>query len=243
MVDLSLICKGNFKFDATRFTQDFYVALYNKDFKRAKICLDIVSHSSTFNGPKIDVTKMNVTYSREFRNFKKLSKMKNIDLEEEKIDFDSIIEDVSTNKGIRLLADVSSEERNRLKKILEKKRSQIVLENLEGTLVLRYFNRRKEFINYSVVMRDANVAFSTENFSEAIRLFNVITENVLEVWPSTYKKIGLAYLRGATTEEDYKNAYRYLWVAKVKGESVDKMLDKVVEHTDYKSETLQYIKK
>ncbi len=92
-------------------------------------------------------------------------------------------------------------------------------------------------------MRDANVAFSTENFSEAIRLFNVITENVLEVWPSTYKKIGLAYLRGATTEEDYKNAYRYLWVAKVKGESVDKMLDKVVEHTDYKSEALQYIKK
>lgn len=243
MFELSLICKGNFKFDATRFTQDFYVALYNKDFKRAKICLDIVSHSRTFNGPKIDVTKMNYTYSREFRNFKKLSKMKNIDLEEEKIDFDSIIEDVSTNKGIRLLADVSSEERNRLKKILEKKRSQIALENLEGTLVLRYFNRRKEFINYSVVMRDANVAFSTENFSEAIRLFNVITENVLEVWPSTYKKIGLAYLRGATTEEDYKNAYRYLWVAKVKGESVDKMLGKVVEHTDYKSETLQYIKK
>lgn len=243
MFELSLICKGNFKFDATRFTQDFYVALYNKDFKRAKICLDIVSHSSTFNGPKIDVTKMNVTYSREFRNFKKLSKMKNIDLEEEKIDFDSIIEDISTNKGIRLLADVSSEERNRLKKILEKKRSQIVLENLEGTLVLRYFNRRKEFINYPVVMRDANVAFSTENFNEAIRLFSVITENILEVWPSTYKKIGLAYLRGATTEEDYKNAYRYLWVAKAKGECVDKAFDKVVEHTDYKSEALQYIKK
>ena len=186
---------------------------------------------------------MNVTYSREFRNFKKLSKMKNIDLEEEKIDFDSIIEDISTNKGIRLLADVSSEERNRLKKILEKKRSQIVLENLEGTLVLRYFNRRKEFINYPVVMRDANVAFSTENFNEAIRLFSVITENILEVWPSTYKKIGLAYLRGATTEEDYKNAYRYLWVAKAKGECVDKAFDKVVEHTDYKSEALQYIKK
>ena len=243
MFELSLICKGNFKFDATRFTQDFYVALYNKDFKRAKICLDIVSHSRTFNGPKIDVTKMNYTYSREFRNFKKLSKMKNIDLEEEKIDFDSIIEDISTNKGIRLLADVSSEERNRLKKILEKKRSQIVLENLEGTLVLRYFNRGKEFINYSVVMRDANVAFSTENFNEAIRLFSVITENILEVWPSTYKKIGLAYLRGATTEEDYKNAYRYLWVAKAKGECVDKAFDKVVEHTDYKSEALQYIKK
>lgn len=243
MVDLSLICNGRFEFDATRFIQDFYIALYNKDFKRAKICLDIVSHSRTFNGPKIDVTKMNYTCSREFRNFKKLSKMKNIDLEEEYIDFDSIIEDVSTNKGIRLLADVSDEERNRLKKILEEKRAKIALENLEGTLVLRYFNQKKEFINYPVVMRDANVAFSTENFSEAIRLFNVITENVLEVWPSTYKKIGLAYLRGATTEEDYKNAYRYLWVAKVKGESVDKMLDKVVEHTDYKSETLQYIKK
>lgn len=243
MVDLSLICNGRFEFDATRFIQDFYIALYNKDFKRAKICLDIVSHSRTFNGPKIDVTKMNYTYSREFRNFKKLSKMKNIDLEEEYIDFDSIIEDVSTNKGIRLLSDVSDEERNRLKKILEEKRAKIALENLEGTLVLRYFNQKKEFINYPVVMRDANVAFSTENFSEAIRLFNVITENVLEVWPSTYKKIGLAYLRGATTEEDYKNAYRYLWVAKVKGESVDKMLDKVVEHTDYKSEALQYIKK
>lgn len=243
MFELSLICNGRFEFDATRFIQDFYVALYNKDFKRAKICLDIVSHSSTFNGPKIDVTKMNVTYSREFRNFKKLSKMKNIDLEEEYIDFDSIIEDVSTNKGIRLLADVSDEERNRLKKILEEKRAKIALENLEGTLVLRYFNQKKEFINYPVVMRDANVAFSTENFSEAIRLFNVITENVLEVWPSTYKKIGLAYLRGATTEEDYKNAYRYLWVAKVKGECVDKAFDKVVEHTDYKSEALQYIKK
>lgn len=243
MVDLSLICNGRFEFDATRFIQDFYIALYNKDFKRAKICLDIVSHSRTFNGPKIDVTKMNYTYSREFRNFKKLSKMKNIDLEEEYIDFDSIIEDVSTNKGIRLLADVSDEERNRLKKILEEKRAKIALENLEGTLVLRYFNQKKEFINYPVVMRDANVAFSTENFSEAIRLFNVITENVLEVWPSTYKKIGLAYLRGATTEEDYKNAYRYLWVAKVKGECVDKAFDKVVEHTDYKSEALQYIKK
>lgn len=243
MFELSLICKGNFKFDATRFTQDFYIALYNKDFKRAKICLDIVSHSRTFNGPKIDVTKMNYTYSREFRNFKKLSKMKNIDLEEEYIDFDSIIEDVSTNKGIRLLADVSDEERNRLKKILEEKRAKIALENLEGTLVLRYFNQKREFINYSVVMRDANIAFSTENFSEAIRLFNVITENVLEVWPSTYKKIGLAYLRGATTEEDYKNAYRYLWVAKAKGECVDKAFDKVVEHTDYKSEALQYIKK
>lgn len=54
MIALSLLEKGNMEFDSSLYIQEFYISLYNKEFKKAKLYLDIVDKSNKFRKQAIE---------------------------------------------------------------------------------------------------------------------------------------------------------------------------------------------
>lgn len=215
--DLDKISKREFVFDVTEYVQDFYIALYNKEIAKAGIYLDIVSHSKEFKGPDIDVTKMYEEYLKE----KEIEEDVKTTISDEYID--EVIKDVKSEKGLRVVYGVDEIEKSKIRKKVVESTPTILVESVGEGVVLRYKNPDPQYIDYGILDREGRKALEVGNYSKAKECFDTICTNVMTIWPATYKKMGLACLGNAKSEEDYRRAYDYLWIAKEKGEKVEEL--------------------
>mgnify|MGYP002856448042 CR=1 FL=1 len=132
MVTLTLISRGNFKFDVSNYISEFYMALSSNKLEEARLYLDIISKSKLFGGEEIQTDSLYQVLGSN----KVIEEVKEEVVEEVREEKPIIIDKVVT-KPVKLEKTfmVSAEEIKLDKKFIEKKHEELV--NKDGVLLLR----------------------------------------------------------------------------------------------------------
>lgn len=239
VTSLSLINENreNTLFDVSCYYDLFYEAISEGNIMKAKVYLDIVSQSRILSNRYVDVFPMKRELSRAMKVFS-----------EEKTDdkyalLSDVVSDINESHGLRVLEELSEEDKHGVIDIVSKFPT-IMIDEVDGRLVLRYhdiFSSCPEFYSLKLQGREA---FINRDFDTTIECYNKVCTKLMVPSLDVYYKLGMAYLRRNKSEDDYKRAIDYLWVARGKGKIIDDKINMALKKVNYTGEkVIQYTKK
>jgi hypothetical protein len=88
----------------------------------------------------------------------------------------------------------------------------------EKRVVLRYYNKYGEYVNFRETLQEANRKFNNWEYEDAIELFQSVLPKLEKPKSFVYSKLGFAYMK-TTYDGDYSKAIDYLTMASVTKDS------------------------
>ncbi len=88
----------------------------------------------------------------------------------------------------------------------------------EKRVVLRYYNKHGEYVNFKETLQEANRKYNNWEYEDAIALFQSILPKLENPKAFIYSKLGFAYMK-TTYDGDYSKAIDYLTMASVTKDS------------------------
>lgn len=88
----------------------------------------------------------------------------------------------------------------------------------EKRVVLRYYNKYGEYVNFRETLQEANRKFNNWEYEDAIELFQSVLPKLEKPKSFVYSKLGFAYMK-TTYDGDYSKAIDYLTMASVTRDS------------------------
>lgn len=230
MLTLSELGRDVYEYDPGMCRYEFYLNLNSGNYKKAAIYLDMTSMSERISGVSVDTTRM--------RNLL-VDKIKDAGLEEEiqEMGLEScssvgnksdefccladVVENVIAGDNVAMLEPMSDEN---IKQVLDlvgninNINAMVIGQDDEKRVVLRYVNRRDEYIPVSDILKRANVAYKVGLYEECIDLYETISSKLDEPRGYIYAKLGLSYYKTAENN-DFSRAIDYLTLANVQNEN------------------------
>lgn len=88
----------------------------------------------------------------------------------------------------------------------------------EKRVVLRYYNKHGEYVNFKETLQEANRKYNNWEYEDAIELFQSVLPKLESPKAFIYSKLGFAYMK-TTYDGDYSKAIDYLTMASVTKDS------------------------
>lgn len=218
--------QGEVLVDMTSYVEKFYEAISLGNIAEAKIYLDIVSQSKSLTGTSIDVLDMKRILYKTTVEFSSDNSFDKYTL------LGDVIEEIKDTKGLRILEKLNDEDKRAVVRIVSKFPN-IMVEEIDEKLVLRYHDIFEESPDFHKLKEEGNEAFKRKEYDKTIECYNRICTKLMSPTPEVFQKIGTSYLRRGNGEEDYRRAIDYLTVAKAKGKAVDEKIKEARKKIDY----------
>ncbi len=246
MEELVCLTKGEELLNVALFFQDYYVALHEKNFRKAAVYFNLISMSSSLGGVEIDTSSMRRSLIDEaFKNGiseKELGLYGNADKEvvpvveetsldevsEEVYTIDSAISELYDGSNVVMLEPMDEDSVNDIVNYVRGFDSiqTLVLEEEDGSkrVVLRYVNKGGEYIDIGQVLREANNMYRNWEYGKVIDTLEGILPKLDTPKSFIYARLGISYYK-TTYDGDYSKAIDYLTLASAQSAYEDEYSD------------------
>ncbi len=133
-----------------------------------------------------------------------------------------VVDQLLDDTNLIMLQPMSEEEIKRVVQTTQNfpKIQTIVFEEETGEkrVVLRYFNKYGEYVNFKETLQEANRKFNNWEYEDAIELFQSVLPKLENPKAFIYSKLGFAYMK-TTYDGDYSKAIDYLTMASITKDS------------------------
>ena len=216
MLTLALINKGTYKFDVSKYIQEFYINISKNKYEEAKIYLDIISKSKKEEQyiPVENLYQILETLEKNNKipNTNTQPKEKKLIIEKEIIEENKEQEEDNAkekkfvakeyekllkNQDIILLKPM---ENTRIEKILKEVQkyddiTTFTIGEKEKQIVLKYKNKTQEPLDTKKLFEEGNEAYRNGKYNDCITIYKKLLEYFDTPNEFVYSKLGLAYMK------------------------------------------------